>query len=112
MGRSNSPHSTFALTVVIQIEELSRGPGVVGSMTAKQDFHSMDDCDRLILALAAPLRGESETRHSYESCIAAGVLDAEILQAIVADPVQIITQDDINFAEVIALNTHRIGGSV
>jgi hypothetical protein len=80
-------------------------------MTAKQDFHIMDDRDRLILALSALLRAERETRYSYEACIAAGVLDSEILQAIIADPVPIITQDDINYAEAMALNTHGIGGS-
>lgn len=71
----------------------------------------MDDRDRLILALSALLRAERETRHSYEACIAAGVLDSEILQAIITDPVPIITQDDINYAEAMALNTHGIGGS-
>ena len=80
-------------------------------MAAKQDFYIMDDRDRLILSLSALLRAERETRHSYEACIAAGVLDAEILRAIVADPVPIITQDDVNFAEAMAFSTHNLGGS-
>jgi hypothetical protein len=59
----------------------------------------MDDRDRLILALSALLCAERKTQHSSEACITGGVLDSEILQAIIADPVPIITQPDINHAE-------------
>ena len=58
----------------------------------------MDKRDRLIIALAALVRAERETREAFEAAIAAGV-SYEVLKAIVADPVPVITQFDIETAE-------------
>lgn len=63
----------------------------------------MDPRDRLILALSALLRAERETRDAFEAAIAAGALQPETLQAIVADPIPFITQDDVNAAEEFAM---------
>ena len=62
----------------------------------------MDHRDRLILALSALLRAERETRDAFEAAIGAGALDAETLKAIVTDPIPVITQEDVNFAEQFA----------
>jgi hypothetical protein len=71
----------------------------------------MDQRDHLILALSALLRSERQTRYAFESCIAAGVLQPETLQALVSDPVPVITQDDINYAEDVAMKMNHAGGN-
>ena len=71
----------------------------------------MDHRDRLIMALSALLRSERETRDAFETCIAAGVLDPETLQAIISDPIPVITREDLNYAEDIAMSAPRIGGN-
>ena len=59
----------------------------------------MDLRDRLILSLCALLRAERETRAALHAVIGAGQLSREVLTAMLADPVPVITQDDLNFAE-------------
>jgi hypothetical protein len=71
----------------------------------------MDQRDHLILALSALLRSERQTRYAFESCIAAGVLQPETLQALLSDPVPVITQDDINYAEDVAMQMNHAGGN-
>jgi hypothetical protein len=73
---------------------------------------NMDQRDHLILALSALLRSERETRHSFEACIAAGILDSETLQALVADPVPVITREDLNFAENLAINMQNLARAI
>jgi hypothetical protein len=51
------------------------------------------------MALCALLRAERETRSAFEEAIAAGEMKPEVLLAILGDPVPVITQDDLNFAE-------------
>lgn len=58
-----------------------------------------DPRDRLILALYAELRAERETCAALEDALAHGVLSAEVLQAIIADPVPIVTSGDIAHTE-------------
>jgi len=55
--------------------------------------------DRLIAALAAQLRAERETRDALAGVIANGQLDREVLLAILADPVPVVTRDEIVRAE-------------
>ena len=71
----------------------------------------MDDRDKLILALSALLRAERQTRFAFESCIGAGVLQQETLQALLSDPVPVITQDDLNYAEEAAMRMTRAWGN-
>lgn len=71
----------------------------------------MDHRDRLILALSALLRSERETRFAFETCLSSGVLDSETLQAMVSDPVPVITQEDLNYAESLAMRSRDIGGT-
>jgi hypothetical protein len=54
-----------------------------------------DRRDRLILALYAQLRAERETREALEWAIGNGALSAEVLQAMAADPVPVITGEDV-----------------
>ncbi len=61
----------------------------------------MDQRDRLIIALSALLRAERETRAAMEAVIAAGHLSPEVLSAILADPVPVVTVDDLRQAEEI-----------
>ncbi len=70
----------------------------------------MDHRDRLILALSALLRAERQTRYAFEACLAAGVLEAETLQAIISDPIPIITHEDLNYAESLAMGPAHVGG--
>ncbi len=72
----------------------------------------MDQRDHLILALSALLRAERQTRYAFETCIAAGVLQPDTLQALISDPIPIITQDDINYAEDVAMRMNHAGGTV
>jgi hypothetical protein len=62
----------------------------------------MDRRDRLIVALCALLRAERQTRAAFEAVMAAGSLSRETLSAILADPVPVITQDDLAQAEKLA----------
>jgi hypothetical protein len=68
----------------------------------------MDQRDKLILSLSALLKAERETRFAFETAISNGVVDKEILQAIVSDPVPMITQEDINFAEDFSRNNRPL----
>ncbi len=72
----------------------------------------MDQRDHLILALSALLRAERQTRYAFETCIAAGVLQPDTLQALISDPIPVITQDDINYAEDVATRMNHAGGNV
>ncbi len=72
----------------------------------------MDQRDNLILALSALLRAERQTRYAFETCIASGVLGPETLQAMLGDPIPVITQDDLNYAEEVALRMTNAGGNV
>ena len=59
----------------------------------------MDLRDRLILSLCALLRTERETRAALHAVVSAGQLSRKVLTAVLAGPVPVITQDDLNFAE-------------
>ncbi len=59
----------------------------------------IDHRDRLILALYAQLKAERETREAMEWAIGNGALSTEVLEAMVSDPVQAITDDDITALE-------------
>ena len=72
----------------------------------------MDQRDSLILALSALLRAERQTRYAFEACIAAGVLEPETLQALISDPIPVITQEDLNYAEGAAMRMTHAGGNV
>ena len=63
----------------------------------------MDHQETLILSLSALLRAERETRFAMEAAIGAGVLDPEVLRAMLSDPVPVITREDINYAESLAV---------
>lgn len=65
--------------------------------TGEEDL-AVDHRDRLIVALAALVRAERETRAAFEAAVEAG-LSREVLKAIVSDPVPVITQIDIAAAE-------------
>ena len=54
-----------------------------------------DRRDRLIVALFAELKAERGTREALEEAIRDGVVSREVLSAIVADPVPVITSDSI-----------------
>ena len=71
----------------------------------------MDHRDRLILALSALLRSERQTRFAFETCISHGVLEPETLQALVSDPVPVITREDLNYAEEFTMHLHSAGGN-
>jgi len=68
-----------------------------------------DRRDRLILALYAQLRAERETREALEWAIENGALSAEVLQAMAADPVPVITGEDVAALErILARDKGRI----
>lgn len=71
----------------------------------------MDPRDNLILALSALLRAERQTRDAFETCIAAGVLHPETLQALISDPIPVVTREDLNYAESVAMNAAHAGGN-
>ena len=54
-----------------------------------------DHRDRLILALYAQLRAERETREALEWAIRNDAISPEVLQAMVSDPVPVITSEDV-----------------
>lgn len=66
----------------------------------------MDSKDRLILALAALLRAERETRGALMEALEDDAISRETLLAMISDPVPVITQEDLAFAERFALSRH------
>jgi hypothetical protein len=74
-----------------------------------REIRAFDQRDNLILALSALLRAERQTRSAFEACITAGILDPEVLEAMLSDPVPVITQDDINYAEFAASKATQLG---
>lgn len=64
----------------------------------------MDSKDKLILSLAALLRAERETRGAFEQALEDQAISRETLLAMLSDPVPIVTQDDITFAEKFAFS--------
>lgn len=74
--------------------------------------HHFDQRDRLILALYAQLKAERETRAALEEALANGVLSSEVLQAIIADPIPVITSEDIaGIEDVLARDQARAPGA-
>ncbi|OJU87284.1 MULTISPECIES: hypothetical protein [unclassified Shinella] len=66
----------------------------------------MDNKDRLILALAALLRAERQTRGALIEVLEDDSISREALLAILSDPIPIVTQEDIAFAERFAMSKH------
>ena len=62
--------------------------------------------DRLIAALAAPLRAERETREALAFVIRNRQLDREVLTAILEDPISVVTSEDLAWAEQVVAKTH------
>jgi hypothetical protein len=92
----------------------------VNNLMKRQDFpmpgirkidrkhSSMDARDRLIVALYAQLKAERETRETLEWAIRNGAVSREVLEAIAADPVPVVTSEDIASVEkIIALDERR-----
>ncbi|RUM25872.1 hypothetical protein EFQ99_06140 [Rhizobium vallis] len=68
----------------------------------------MDARDRLIVALYAQLKAERETRETLEWAIRNGAISQEVLEAIAADPVPVVTSEDIaSLEKIIALDARR-----
>ncbi|ACE89684.1 hypothetical protein AMC90_CH00659 [Rhizobium phaseoli] len=68
----------------------------------------MDARDRLIVALYAQLKAERETRETLEWAIRNGAMSQEVLEAIAADPVPVVTSEDIaSLEKIIALDERR-----
>ncbi|MBY3485703.1 hypothetical protein [Rhizobium laguerreae] len=68
----------------------------------------MDARDRLIVALYAQLKAERETRETLEWAIRSGAVSQEVLEAIAADPVPVVTSEDIaSLEKIIALDERR-----
>ncbi len=61
----------------------------------------MDIRDKLILALAAQLRAERDTRQALADAVRGG-LGREVMVAILEDPVPAITQIDLLAADAVA----------
>lgn len=61
----------------------------------------IDAKDRLILALAAQLRAERETRDALAAVVGNGQIDPAVLTAILTDPIPVITNQDVAWAEQI-----------
>lgn len=73
---------------------------------------SMDARDRLIVALYAQLKAERETRETLEWAIRNGAVSKEVLEAIAADPVPVVTSEDIaSLEKIIALDERRSSSS-
>lgn len=73
---------------------------------------SMDARDRLIVALYAQLKAERETRETLEWAIRNGAVSKEVLEAIAADPVPVVTSEDIaSLEKIIALDERRSNSS-
>jgi hypothetical protein len=62
----------------------------------------ISDKDRLIVALAAQLRAERETREALAGVIRNGQLDPDVLLAILEDPVPALSQEDLAEADRLA----------
>jgi hypothetical protein len=54
-----------------------------------------DPRDQLIMALYAELKAERQTREALEAAIRNGVVSPEVLSAMAADPVPVVTSEDI-----------------
>ncbi|MFW8586782.1 hypothetical protein ACOJBM_23605 [Rhizobium beringeri] len=68
----------------------------------------MDARDRLIVALYAQLKAERETRETLEWAIRNGGVSREVLEAIAADPVPVVTSEEIaSLEKIIALDERR-----
>ncbi|MBX4954921.1 hypothetical protein HJB56_16535 [Rhizobium lentis] len=68
----------------------------------------MDARDRLIVALYAQLKAERDTRETLEWAIRNGAISQEALEAIAADPVPVVTSEDIaSLEKIIALDARR-----
>ncbi|MBX4862772.1 hypothetical protein G9X64_21205 [Rhizobium sophorae] len=68
----------------------------------------MDARDRLIVALYAQLKAERETRETLEWAIRNGAVSQEVLEAIAADPVPVVTSEDIaSLEKIVALDERR-----
>ncbi|MEH7866792.1 hypothetical protein V7795_06110 [Rhizobium laguerreae] len=68
----------------------------------------MDARDRLIVALYAQLKAERETRETLEWAIRNGAVSQEVLESIAADPVPVVTSEDIaSLEKIIALDERR-----
>lgn len=72
---------------------------------------TFDQRETLILALSALLRAERQTRLAFETCLAAGVLSPEVLEAMVSDPVPVVTREDLDYAASVAMNATHAGGN-
>lgn len=74
----------------------------------RMEGRRMDARDRLIVALYAQLKAERETRETLEWAIRNGAVSQEVLEAIAADPVPVITSEDIaSLEKIIALDERR-----
>lgn len=62
----------------------------------------LSEKDRLIVALAAQLRAERETREALASVIGNGQLDRDVLLAILGDPIPAQSRDDLVRADAVA----------
>lgn len=66
----------------------------------------MDSKDKLILSLAALLRAERETRGALMEVLEEDSISRETLLAMLSDPVPVVTQEDVDFAERFAMSMH------
>jgi len=64
----------------------------------------MDIRDKLILALAAQLRAERDTRKAFADAVRSG-LGREVMVAMLEDPVPAITQFDLMAVDAAAAST-------
>ncbi|MBD9571620.1 hypothetical protein [Ensifer sp. ENS08] len=79
-----------------------------GQRSEGKSSPDFDPRDRLILALCAELKAERETRAALEDALAHGVVSLEILQAVISDPVPVVTEEDIvRIERVLALDAAR-----
>jgi hypothetical protein len=73
-----------------------------------QKSSPMDERDRLIVSLYAQLKAERQTRETLEWVIRNGALSKDVLEAIAADPVPVVTSEDIASVEkIVALDERR-----
>jgi len=79
---------------------VARAPGSLPGV------NSTVEKDRLILALAALIRAERETRAALQAALETETISRETLLAMVSDPVPVITQEDIDYAEHFVRSTH------
>jgi len=76
----------------------------------RQNAPDPDPRDRLIMALYAELKAERATREALEDAIRNGVVSREVLSAIVADPVPVVTSDDIAEIEAVLSSQQATAG--